>query len=96
MKARLAQVFERAAKFYRCFNLPAFHSRVVLSASRKGCRRSPKRAVHPQTTKKEAGLKSCERGTREAEQIVEQKGAKDQQRYNDDDGCDGMDRREPC
>ena len=46
--------------------------------------------------KKEAGLKFCERGPREAEQIVQQKGAKDQKRYNDDDGCDGMDRREPC
>ena len=46
--------------------------------------------------KKEASLKFCERGTREAKQIVKQKGAKDQKRYNDDDGCDGMDRREPC
>jgi hypothetical protein len=96
MKARLARVFERAAKFYRCFNLPAYYSQVVLTASRKGYGCSPKRTVHPRTTKKEAGLKFCERGTREAEQIVKQKGAKDQKRYNDDDGCDGMDRREPC
>jgi len=46
--------------------------------------------------KRGSGLKFCERGTREAEQIVEQEGAKDQKRDNEDDGCDRMDRREPC
>ena len=76
MKARLAQVFERAAKSYGCFNRAAHH--------------------HQRTIKKDADLKFCERGPREAEQIVEQEGAKDQKRYNDDDGCDRMDRREPC